>query len=388
MPPALLGGAASAQNAGGTSASPRADSASGTDRRDFDALLKPGNEAPRNDTPRRSGSSRDAAKSTTTTTTPPGQDKDAATRPSTPGAKKADDKVATTDATATAPATAEKPAAEPADDTEAAWPPLGLAGLALNGLPVPAPPPVTPVTPVATGAAAGANAALPALATAAPDANTTTPPLAAAPSTDGSIALPALATDAAPADDAPLLKTFTDALNAATNDGPDAPASPLLHALQGMTEAKPTVASLFTGSPTATPHLGGEDFDDAVGARVGWLADQKIGHAHIKITPNDLGPIEVRLQLDGDKVHATFTSAHADVRHALESSLPRLRDLLGEQGFQLGNADVGHEQNAPDGGRGDGRGGMNGDDEEPALADTTLSPSQLIRQRGLVDAYA
>ncbi|KAB7633223.1 flagellar hook-length control protein FliK [Stenotrophomonas rhizophila] len=386
MPPALLGGAASAQNAGGSASSPRPDSTQGNDRRDFDALLKPGSEASRNDTPRNAGSSRDAGRNATPTTAR--QDKDAATRPATPGAKKADDKVATTDATATAPATAEKPAAEPADDTEAAWPPLGLAGLALNGLPVAAPTPVTPVTPVATGAAAGANAALPALATAAPDANATTPALAAAPSTDGSIALPALATDAAPADDAPLLKTFTDALNAATNDGPDAPASPLLHALQGMTEAKPTVASLFTGSPTATPHLGGEDFDDAVGARVGWLADQKIGHAHIKITPNDLGPIEVRLQLDGDKVHATFTSAHADVRHALESSLPRLRDLLGEQGFQLGNADVGHEQNAPDGGRGDGRGGMNGDDGEPALADTTLSPSQLIRQRGLVDAYA
>jgi len=383
MPHALLGGAASAQNAGGTSSSPRADSASGTDRRDFDALLKPGNEAPRNDTPRRSGSSRDAGKSTTTT--PPGEDKDATTRPAKPGAKKADDLVAATDATGKAPATAEKPAAEPADDTEAAWPPLGLAGLALNGLPVPAP---TPVTPVAAGTAAGANAALPALATAAPEANATLPALAAAPSTDGSIALPALAADAAPADDALLLKTFTDALNAATNDGPDAPASPLLHALQGMTEAKPVVASLFTGSPTATPHLGGEDFDDAVGARVGWLADQKIGHAHIKITPNDLGPIEVRLQLDGDKVHATFTSAHADVRHALESSLPRLRELLGEQGFQLGNADVGQQQTAPDGGRGDGSGGMTGDDGEPALADTTLSPSQLIRQRGLVDAYA
>jgi flagellar hook-length control protein FliK len=382
MPPALLGGAASAQNAGGTSSSPRADTASGTDRRDFDALLKPGNEAPRNDTPRRSGSSRDTGKSASTNT--PGPDKDATTRPARPGAKKADDTVAATDATGKAPATAEKPAAEPADDTEAAWPPLGLAGLALNGLPVPAP---TPVTPVAT-AAAGANAALTALATAAPDANATTPALAAAPSTDGSIALPGLAAEAAPADDALLLKTFTDALNAATNDGPDAPASPLLHALQGMAEAKPVVASLFTGSPTATPHLGGEDFDDAVGARVGWLADQKIGHAHIRITPNDLGPIEVRLQLDGDKVHATFTSAHADVRHALESSLPRLRELLGEQGFQLGNADVGQQQTAPDGGRGDGSGGMTGDDGEPALADTTLSPSQLIRQRGLVDAYA
>jgi len=382
MPPALLGGAASAQNAGGTSSSPRADSAGGTDRRDFDALLKPGSEAPRSDTPRKPGSSRDGGRNASTNT--PGPDKDATTRPARPGAKKADDTVAATDAAGKGRATAEKPAAEPADDTEAAWPPLGLAGLALNGLPVPAP---TPVTPVATSAA-GANAALSALATAAPEANATTPALAAAPSTDGSIALPALAAEAAPADDALLLKTFTDALNAATNDGPDAPASPVLHALQGMTEAKPVVASLFTGSPTATPHLGGDDFDDAVGARVGWLADQKIGHAHIKITPNDLGPIEVRLQLDGDKVHATFTSAHADVRHALESSLPRLRELLGEQGFQLGNADVGQQQTAPDGGRGDGSGGMTGDDGEPALADTTLSPSQLIRQRGLVDAYA
>lgn len=382
MPPALLGGAAAAQNAGSTPSSPRADSTGSTDRRDFDALLKPGNEAPRNDTPRKSGTGKNAATNTGS------QDKEAATHPATPGTRKADDTVAATDATAKASTTAEKPAAEPTDDAEAAWPPLGLAGLALNGLPVPAPTPVVPVTPVATGAAATANAALPALATATPDANATTPTLAAAPPTDGSIALPALATEAAPTDDAPLLKTFTDALNAATSDGPDAPATPLLHALHGMTEVKPTVASLFTGAPTATPHLGGDDFDDAVGARVSWLADQKIGHAHIKITPNVLGPIEVRLQLEGDKVHATFTSAHADVRHALESSLPRLRELLGEHGFQLGNADVGQQQTAQDGGRGDGRSEMGGGDGEPALAETTLSPSQLIRQRGLVDAYA
>lgn len=384
MPPALLGGAAPAQNAGGTASTPRADSTGGSDRRDFDALLKPGSEAPRTDAPRKPGSGRDAGKSATTNTANP--DKDAATRPAKPGVKNAEDTPAPADATAQAASAAEKPAAEITDDTDAAWPPLGLAGLALNGLPAPAP---APVAPPLAGTAPAANGSLPALATTAPAADGAAPALATtAPATDGSIALPALPTEAAPADDAPLLKTFTEALSAATNEGPDAPATPLLHALHGMTEAKPAVASLFTGSPTATPHLGGDDFDDAVGARVGWLADQKIGHAHIKITPNDLGPIEVRLQLDGDKVHATFTSAHADVRHALESSLPRLRDLLGEQGFQLGNADVGQQQTAQDGGRGEGRSGMGGDDGEPALADATLSPSQLIRQRGLVDAYA
>ncbi len=89
--------------------------------------------------------------------------------------------------------------------------------------------------------------------------------------------------------------------------------------------------------------LGDDGFDQAIGARLGWLADQKIGHAHIRLSPDDMGPVDVRLQLNGDKVHASFSSPHVDVRQALESSLPRLRELLGEQGFQLAHADVGHQ---------------------------------------------
>jgi flagellar hook-length control protein FliK len=42
-------------------------------------------------------------------------------------------------------------------------------------------------------------------------------------------------------------------------------------------------------------------------------------------------------------------SPHVDVRQALESSLPRLRELLGEQGFQLAHADVGHQAPGGDG---------------------------------------
>ncbi|PTT60307.1 flagellar hook-length control protein FliK, partial [Stenotrophomonas sp. HMWF003] len=144
------------------------------------------------------------------------------------------------------------------------------------------------------------------------------------------------------ADDPALLKAVTDALAGA--DAADAPATPLLHALHAAAELKTgAVTAAFTGSPTATPDVGADDFGDAMSARIGWLADQKIGHAVIRVTPHDLGQIEVRLQIDGDKVHASFSSAHAEVRHALEASLPRLRDMLGEQGFQLGNADVGQQ---------------------------------------------
>lgn len=385
-PSALLGGTAPPQSSTAGASGSRSDASSGSDRREFDAMLKPGGDTARPAASNKPAGRREAPAGKEAAT--PDTGKDNAPRPGTASSKDGTDAPATPDASTAPTATTDKPVAEAADD-DAAWPPFGLAGLALNGLPVPVPAPVAP-TPV--GAATGAaptTTALPTLATAAADS--TAPlsgPLATASPAASGIALPALATDAAPADAVPLLKTFTEALSAAASDGPDAPATPVLHALQSIAEAKPAAPTVFTGSPTATPQLGGDDFDDAVGARVSWLADQKIGHAHIKITPNDLGPIDVRLHLDGDKVHATFTSAHADVRHALESSLPRLRDMLGEQGFQLGQADVGQQHTAPDGGRGDGTRTGTGEDGELLMAETTLSPSQLIRQRGLIDAYA
>ncbi|KKY06391.1 flagellar hook-length control protein FliK, partial [Xanthomonas phaseoli] len=142
----------------------------------------------------------------------------------------------------------------------------------------------------------------------------------------------------------------------------------------------------FSASPTPTPELGSDTFDDAIGARMSWLADQKIGHAHIKVTPNEMGPVEVRLHLEGDKVNASFTAANADTRQALEQSLPRLREMLGQNGFQLGQADVGQQQRNSSGNRNGGNDSGNGltlDDVPPVGI-----PSVVLRQRGLLDAYA
>ena len=83
----------------------------------------------------------------------------------------------------------------------------------------------------------------------------------------------------------------------------------------------------------ANPNAG---YGDDLGSSVVWMAEHRVGHAALQVSPDHLGPIEVRLQIDGARVHAEFFSAQPEVRHALESSLPRLRDLLGQQGLQLG----------------------------------------------------
>lgn len=385
MPPALQGTASTgASKATGTPA--RSDTQAGDTRRDFDALLNGDASSTAKAPARPAGKADNAGK--------PDTPAKAGTEPNTPAAADAPKRTgsdasteATADAGATAGSAAAKPAAQDgADDTEPApWPPLGLAGLALAGLPPQVPAALQPTAP----AAADAD---PLLATAAPLPAPALPLLAAAAAAAtadanepaAALVLPA---DATVADDPALLKAVTDALAGA--DTADAPATPLLHALHAAAELKTgAVTAAFTGSPTATPDVGADDFGDAMSARIGWLADQKIGHAVIRVTPHDLGQIEVRLQIDGDKVHASFSSAHAEVRHALETSLPRLREMLGEQGFQLGNADVGQQHTAQGGQDGNGQAGATGGDGEPTLADITVSPAQLMRQRGLVDAYA
>ncbi|WP_372486324.1 flagellar hook-length control protein FliK [Stenotrophomonas sepilia] len=286
---------------------------------------------------------------------------------------------------------------KPAATEDAPWPPPGLAGLVL-AMPMPADPAAALPT-TAAPALASDGSALPA---AAPATNPTLPADAPATATTTPVAADAkpAATSADDATALPLPEMILPGKRSERGEGSDVAAvgdrasTPLLHApaaaaVQDLKAALAAGNAIFNGEPTPKPVLGDDGFDQAIGARLGWLADQKIGHAHIRLSPDDMGPVDVRLQLNGDKVHASFSSPHVDVRQALESSLPRLRELLGEQGFQLAHADVGHQSPGGDG-NAPGQPGGSGiiGDGEPTPGDASVSSAQLIRQRGLLDAYA
>lgn len=278
-------------------------------------------------------------------------------------------------------------------------PPLSASGLRLSGNAAPA----------WTGDIIPGDASLPAGTTvaativpasgdaAAPSARTTGEPIATPsmpPSSAAAIALPDIAATGGSLS-SPLALGFAAlkemAGDASGNDA-DAPA-PTSAALFG---APPPVsdhglARTATVNPLTamTPDLRGDRFGDTLGTQMTWMAEQKIGHAHIRVSPGDLGAIEVSLRLDGDRVHADFSSAQPEVRQALQDSLPRLREMLGQQGFQLAQADVGHRQQSPSqsstpaqsaaGGRSDGGAGESGQ----GVVTTTVRTL-----RGLLDAYA
>ena len=160
-----------------------------------------------------------------------------------------------------------------------------------------------------------------------------------------------------------------------------------LHGSPGTVAPAFRAESPLAQQPLALPANPEAGFDDGFGTHVAWMAGQRIGHAEIRINPEHAGPIDVHVELDGDRVHAGFHSASADVRQALEASLPRLRELLGQHGLQLGQAEVGQRQAGPD--RDPARGGATPRDGAMA-ADAGEAPARPVaaRLRGLVDAYA
>jgi len=133
------------------------------------------------------------------------------------------------------------------------------------------------------------------------------------------------------------------------------------------------------------------------GQKVVWLANQDRQSAQITLNPPDLGPIELSLNVKNDQATAAFTSANSEVREAIESALPRLREMLAGVGVELGQTNVSAESfrqqadsNAGNQGHRNNRADA-GDTNAPAsgqLRGEAIPGRNIQRGNGLVDTFA
>ena len=92
--------------------------------------------------------------------------------------------------------------------------------------------------------------------------------------------------------------------------------------------------------------LQNDKWQQAFSQRVVW----SIGNAQsaqLKIHPAELGMIDIKLSMADDQANVVFNTQHGAVKDAIESALPRLREMLAEQGLNLGDVDV-REEGKPD----------------------------------------
>ncbi len=104
---------------------------------------------------------------------------------------------------------------------------------------------------------------------------------------------------------------------------------------QGSAPPTSVLPTLSVNTPLAQAGWG-----QALGERIQWLVSRDLQGAQIKLNPAQLGPLEVRIQVQNDQASIQFSSAHGVVREALEAALPRLRDLFDASGVELVDVDV------------------------------------------------
>ncbi len=86
--------------------------------------------------------------------------------------------------------------------------------------------------------------------------------------------------------------------------------------------------------------VGQDAWADDFNQSITWLASQHEQSAQLHLNPPNLGPLDVVLNVSDGQATAFFTSPHAAVRDAVEQALPRLREMLADNGITLGNAMV------------------------------------------------
>jgi len=129
---------------------------------------------------------------------------------------------------------------------------------------------------------------------------------------------------------------------------------------------------------------------EQVSDKIVWLANQKIQFAEIHINPQELGPVEVKINVQNDQAAITFTSPHQGVRDLLEMSVNRLREMMSENGVDLAHVDVSDQSSQHDSqGEGEtGEAGLAGVEGDGVDLDGAEATTLSIEQENLVDYYA
>ncbi|MBL3554844.1 MULTISPECIES: flagellar hook-length control protein FliK [Marinobacter] len=133
------------------------------------------------------------------------------------------------------------------------------------------------------------------------------------------------------------------------------------------------------------------EWGDKLVGKLTWLTARNMSVAEIHLTPPDMGPMEVRVQVQQEQANITVHSANPAVRDQLELHSHRLRDMLNEQGLSLEQFDVSDspQQQAGEEGPGEQSGNGNGALTDSGLDDQDLQSESLdLTWKGEVDIFA
>lgn len=182
------------------------------------------------------------------------------------------------------------------------------------------------------------------------------------------------------------------------------PQEALAHALAAATQrqALPVVNQAAIAQPivpvvmqVATP-VGATHWGTELGQQMVMMSNnvrQGMQTAELRLDPPDLGPLRVSLNLADGVASASFVSAHASVRQAIEVAIPQLQQALAQAGISLGQTSVGEQAAQQEFAQQNGNGSQRQHGGGVAVADSGADAAQPAvtasrNANALVDTFA
>ncbi|MFQ3250110.1 MAG: flagellar hook-length control protein FliK [Glaciecola sp.] len=103
--------------------------------------------------------------------------------------------------------------------------------------------------------------------------------------------------------------------------------------------------------------------------KVRWMMNTRNLSAEIRLDPPDLGGMNIKVNLSGDSATVNFVVQSQQAREALEQAVPRLREMLEEQGIELGQSSVQQDSS-----------GTGQQSEQDSLANNSNASSNMAQQ--------
>lgn len=161
---------------------------------------------------------------------------------------------------------------------------------------------------------------------------------------------------------------------------PDSAAARPLAALANPTIGVPTAPVCV---PVIAP-VGTQAFTQELGQHVAWFVNQDIKEARIRLHPEELGSLDLKISVSHGRVDVNFQAQHPGAVLAVQQSLPQLDQMLAQHGLSLGNTEVGQQHDRGDP-RGQGRADGDVSDTAEIHGASVVTP---LRQLALLDAFA
>ena len=114
----------------------------------------------------------------------------------------------------------------------------------------------------------------------------------------------------------------------------------LVHSPNQLTTSTPLIESQKTLNINLPMPMDITEWQKTLNEKISLVCRQGIQNAEIKLHPEELGSLHIKLAIVDDKMNLHMAVAHNMVKSVLESALPQLRTSLEEQGIMLEQTDI------------------------------------------------